>query len=339
VDLLALDDIGCFWKAILDTGTEVVVHAGKEELSACLLQAKRMPERVFDVQLAAGLIGMGYPLAYGGLVRQALGIRLHSNETRTDWRRRPLSGKQIEYALDDVRHILQVRDVLASQLEERGRLGWFEGETERMLQRIETQSTEVRWRRISGAGRLSRRELAVLRELAHWRDACARKVNRPVKHVLRDDLLIEMARRQPASPDELRRLRGVGSLRRNWEKSVIEAVAKGLALPEDETPERVQRSSSGDQSMVQKLLFAAMVHIAKDQGVTTELLGTNEDLRQLVAWHLNGRDPDEAPLLATGWRAELCGTRLADLLDGRLLMGIRANGPGLELDFVPADDC
>jgi len=336
VDLQAIMDLSPFWDAVLRPGCETVVHAGREELAACFTQTGRMPERAFDVQLAAGLVGLGYPLSYSALVRRLLDIRVRSAETRTDWRKRPLSKAQIRYALDDARHLPALCDELHGILSDMGREAWLTAETERMLSRIRSQENGVRWRKASGAGGLSRRELAVLRELAHWRDRQARESNRPLKHILRDDLLVELAKRRPRSGEELRGLRGMGRFRRDWERNVLSAVEAGLDAPESELPEPNQRNNQSERSAIQKILAIAMSQLASSQKITTELLGTSEDIRRFVEWYADGQPAEGAPLLASGWRADVCGSRLTDLLEGRLLLGVRRGTAGLEASFVEA---
>jgi ribonuclease D len=128
VDPLAVRDLGPFWSVVLDPAIDVVMHAAGEDLRICLLQAGRLPRRVFDVQIAAGLAGLTYPLSLVNLVGQVLDVGLAGSETRTDWRVRPLSPAQLQYALDDVRHLLAASDRLADRLNQRGRTDWAEAE-------------------------------------------------------------------------------------------------------------------------------------------------------------------------------------------------------------------
>src|SRR5262249_34563429 len=124
VDPFAIHDLTPFWDVVCDPSVEVVTHAAGEDLRICWLQAGRLPKRVFDVQLAAGMVGYGYPLSLKRLTSSVLGVSLSGGETRTDWRRRPLTPGQVEYALDDVRHLLGLADVLSKRLAKLDRATW-----------------------------------------------------------------------------------------------------------------------------------------------------------------------------------------------------------------------
>ena len=207
VDPLAVRDLAGFWDAVVDPAIEVVMHAAGEDLRICKIKTGTVPRRVFDVQIAAGLVGPGYPLSLGNLANQRLGVSLAGGETRTDWRRRPLSPAQLRYALDDVRYLLGMADGLAAELAERGRGGWAEEEFVDFLTAIRDRSEDDRWRRLPGLHGLNRRGLEVARRLAEWRQNDARRANRPLRSVLKDDLLVAIAKRQPSSRRDLEALR------------------------------------------------------------------------------------------------------------------------------------
>src|SRR5262249_14606722 len=154
----------------------VLLHAGKEELNFCIAQSGKLPTNVFDVQLAAGFVGLGHPISYANLVQKLIGAGVGSLETRTDWRRRPLADKQIEYALSDVRYLKPIHDRITALLRELGRYSWFEEETADFLASVRVREDGDRWFRLPGAGSLPSRSLSVLRELATWRDQRARQV-------------------------------------------------------------------------------------------------------------------------------------------------------------------
>ena len=179
VDPLAVRDLAPFWDAVLDPAVEVVMHAAGEDLRIARFQTGKVPARVFDVQVAAGLVGHGYPLSLGNLVHQALGISLPGGETRTDWRRRPLSPAQLRYALDDVRHLLELADLLKARLEALGRSSWADAELADFLGGIRDRREDDRWRRLPGLHHLNRRGLEVARRLSAWRAEDARLANRP----------------------------------------------------------------------------------------------------------------------------------------------------------------
>lgn len=334
IDPFAVGDLTPFWQAVLRPGVEVILHAGKEELNFCFSQAGRLPDRVFDVQLAAGLVGLGYPLSHGNLVQRVLGQQCRTTETRTDWRRRPLSDEQVVYALDDVRHLRGLRDKITGMLAEMDRASWYQDESADMLAAIRSRDEGQRWRRLSGSGSLTGRGLAVLREIAIWRDKRAKQLDKPPRWILRDDLVAELAKRQPTSLRELQNTRGlerIGDV--PWARDLLDAIKKGQEVPDDELPERVVRRETPDEQMVQKLVSAGLLHFTQGQQVATSLVGNNEDLRDLMDWRAAGCDPELAPRLARGWRMDVCGRKLVDLLGGKVNVRVDRGKSGLRLVF------
>ena len=215
IDPLAVRDVSPFWDVVLDPAVEVVMHAAGEDLRICLIRTRALPRRVFDVQIAAGLAGLNYPLSLVNLVGQVLGISLAGSETRTDWRHRPLSAAQLNYALDDVRHLLDLADHFIGRLAQLSRTAWAEAEIADFIESIAQRADEDRWRRLPGLHQLSRRSLEMARRLAEWREDEARRQNRPLRQVVRDDLLVAIAKRQPRNsprPRSPARLQPPGAL-------------------------------------------------------------------------------------------------------------------------------
>ena len=207
IDPLAVHDVRPFWELVCDPSLEVVMHAAGEDLRICLLRTGQLPRRVFDVQMAAGLIGLSYPLSLVNLVGQVLGVSLSGSETRTDWRHRPLTPAQLHYALDDVRHLLDLADRFTDRLTQLGRSDWAKAEFEEFIESIARRGDEDRWRRLPGLHQLGRRSLEMARRLSEWREDAARRQNRPLRQVLRDDLLVAIAKRQPPNRRGLEALR------------------------------------------------------------------------------------------------------------------------------------
>jgi ribonuclease D len=324
VDPKAIDDLAPFWDIVTDPAVEVVMHAAGEDLRICRAQAGRLPERVVDIQLAAALVGYGYPLSLGNLVRQELGISLHGGETRTDWRRRPLSSAQIRYACDDVAYLLMVADRITSRLEQWGRSAWAEAEYRRLTATINGRNDQERWRRLPGLHQLSRRGLEIARRLAEWRKEEARQLNRPLRQVLRDDLLVAIAKRQPASRRDLEALRDFNRphlLARS--RALLDVVAEANLVPVDDLPEHAgHQDDVPGVAMVVGLLAATLSHCCTERRVSAALVGSNAELRNLVRWHIEGRPESSRPELLQGWREEACGETLLDVLSGRRALRI-----------------
>ncbi|MFM8284941.1 MAG: ribonuclease D [Planctomycetaceae bacterium] len=319
IDTLAVRDLDRFWELFLDPRRTTIVHAGREEMGFILHALDRRPARLFDVQVAAGLVDHEYPAGYGALVRRVLNVQTNKGETRTDWRKRPLSQAQLDYALDDVRYLEAVWRSLDDRLVRYGRRAWMDEEMTTWQDDVAESFTRKRWRRISGLNGLSRRELAVARELWHWRDAIAEERDMPPKRVLRDDLLVELCKRRNADPAGIAAIRGMQrSDLRHIMKGLCEAVERGLALPDDECPggERF-RAPPAQLAMLGQFLVTAITGMCRQMHIAPALVGTAGDMRDLLAWKLGYHAGDRDPLLATGWRAEVVGPLVDDLLAGR----------------------
>lgn len=324
VDPLALPDFSEFWAVVNDPAVEVVMHAAGEDLRIGRLRSGRLPERVVDVQVAAALAGFGYPLSLGNLVHQTLGISLPGGETRTDWRRRPLSDGQLRYALDDVRHLLDVADDLNRRIDALDRRDWAEVEYRALIESIRAREDEDRWRRLSGLHQLSRRGLEVARRLSEWRREDARRANRPLRQLLRDDLLVAIAKRQPAGRRDLEALRDFNRphlIARSDE--ILSLVSDAQAVPAERLPEHVERHDDGPGlSMVVSLLNATLNQCAAQRKVAASLVGSSSDLKDLIRWHSAGQPEARRPSLLRGWRGEVCGQTLLDVLAGRRALRI-----------------
>ena len=319
VDPLAIGDISPLWDLFLDPEIEVVMHAAGEDLRICQLRTGRLPRRVFDVQIAAGLVGYSYPLSLVNLVSQALRISLPGSETRTDWRRRPLSSAQLRYAVDDVRHLLELADRISARLRELGRLDWAESEFLRLRAAVENRADDDRWRRLPGLHQLNRRGLEAARRLALWREEEARRQNRPLRQILRDDLLVAIAKRQPASRRDLEALREFNRpALSSKSREILEVLEQARGVAEDQLPEPADRPDDlPGASAVASLLSAAVGRCCAENQVAASLVATSADLRELIRWFLNGRRPDRRPALLEGWRGSLCGDLLVEVLEGR----------------------
>jgi ribonuclease D len=324
VDPLAVRDLGPFWSVVLDPAIDVVMHAAGEDLRICLLQAGRLPRRVFDVQIAAGLAGLTYPLSLVNLVGQVLDVGLAGSETRTDWRVRPLSPAQLQYALDDVRHLLAASDRLADRLNQRGRTDWAEAEFADLVDSVARRADLERWRRLPGLHQLGRRGLEAARRLAEWRENEARRQNRPLRHVLRDDLLVAIAKRQPANRKALEALRDFNRpALLNRSNEILAILGQARAVPDHELPDQFYRPEEPPGlSTVTNLLSAALAQCCAHQEIAGSLVANVADLKDLVRWHLDGRSDAHRPALLEGWRGALCGKLLIDVLDGRLALRV-----------------
>ena len=225
IDPLSAGPLDAFWRLVVDPGRVVVVHAGREEVRLCRLWTGQTPGNLFDLQIAAGLVGLTYPLGHGPLVGHVVGVHLAKGETRTEWRHRPLTPEQIRYAFDDVRYLLAVWKKLSGRLEKMGRTEWAREEFERLMRTASPgePAADEKWRKLRGLGSLDRRRLAAVRALYHWREETAAQTNRPARSIVRDDLIVEIARRNPTQERDLQVVRGLP-------KRDLEAIVETVAL-------------------------------------------------------------------------------------------------------------
>ncbi|MCU0979324.1 MAG: ribonuclease D [Pirellulaceae bacterium] len=336
IDPLAIEDLAPFWQLLAEPGRETIVHAGRHEFCFCLQAIGRRPAALFDIQIAAGLIGLEFPAAYGTLVTKLLGKSLRKGETRTDWRRRPLSHRQLEYALQDVVHLEPIRDVLRQRLAALGRTDWLAAELEDWQADVETAEFQDRWRRMSGTSNLGPRALAIARELWQWRDTEAQRRNSPARRILRDDLIAELAK---GETDDIHRIQAIRGLNRRGQERQLAALAaairRGLELPDEACPAPLSRTVNRLQfNLLGQFLATALASVCRGQQVAPSLVGTVEDVRDLIAYHLAspGSASQPPPALARGWRSEVVGRVIEDLIEGR--MTIRVGDPASEQPLI-----
>jgi ribonuclease D len=316
IDPLSVGPLDGFWALVVDPANQVVVHAGREEVRLCRLWSGRPPGDLFDLQIAAGLAGCAYPLSHAALVGQLLGVQLAKGETLTEWRTRPLTRAQIRYALDDVRYLLPLWEILSARLEKRGRSEWAQEEFGRLAgSRLAEEPVVAKWRKLRGLGSLDRRRLAVVRELFEWREEVAARTNRPARTIVRDDLLVEIARRNPARERDLQVVRG---LPRRDLAAILAAVERARALPPDELPALAEREQDPPQvGWVANVLTAVLGDLCTRLGLAPNLVASSQDVKLLVRASFQGQPPPAESLLTHGWRARQILPELLAVLEGR----------------------
>jgi ribonuclease D len=329
IDPLSVGPLDAFWKLVIDPANLVVVHAGREEVRLCRLWAGQTPGNLFDLQIAAGLVGLAYPLSHGTLVNQVLGAQLSKGESLTEWRDRPLTPAQIRYAFDDVRYLLPLWQRLAHQLAQLRREDWAREEFTRLALAVAPEgSVDEKWRRLRGLGSLDRKRLAVVRELFAWREETAARTNRPARTIVRDDLLIEIARRNPARERDLHVIRG---LPRRDLSAILEVVHRALALPPEQMPVVIGREIDPPQvSMVAGVLTAVLGDFCVRRRLAPNLVASASDVKALIRAKLQGEPPPADSLLTQGWRGQHVLPELHAVLEGRRglrIANVRADTP------------
>jgi len=319
IDPLKVQDLSPLCDLFGDDSVIKIFHAGGQDLEIFYRVCGHAMAPVFDTQVAATLAGFPQQVGYGALVHEMLDVKLDKGDSYTDWGKRPLSDTQIEYALNDVRYLPELHRRLTAQLEDGGRTEWLAAD----FQRLEDPATyeivpHEQWRRVKRISSLNRRQLAVAREVAAWRENEAMRRDVPKRWVVGDESIVEIARRAPKTPQELAEIRGVSDkIGRGAVQGLLEAVVIGVGVPEDELPSLSKRKRlNGDVDGAVDLMVALVRLRAREHGVAMPLLASRDDLERLA-----GGDREGNPLLE-GWRKTMVGSELVELLDGSVTLSL-----------------
>jgi ribonuclease D len=318
----SLGDPGLLAGVLADPEVEIVLHAGRQDVAILRRAWSTTFANVFDTQVAAGFAGFSAQAGYTGLLHDVLKIRLAKSASFTRWDARPLTPEQLRYAREDVEHLLPLADELQRRLRERGRLGWAREECRAIADATDERVPEDAWRRLPRLSGLDPRSRAVARELAAWRERTAAAEDRPVGSVVRDPTLVELAKRAPSSTKELGEIRGAGpDVVRRRAPEILAAVERGRAAPLlrlDEGDRLATDSIDGPTIALAEALVRAR---AQEAGLAYELIAARADLAPVVVAARRGRpEPDVRTL--RGWRRELVGAELLELLAGRRSLGV-----------------
>lgn len=341
VDPLAVQNLGTWWEIMADQETLVLVHGGQAEIRFCLHGIGRPPQNLYDMQVAEGFRGRSYPLSYSAIVQRVLSKQVDGSQTRTDWMRRPLSDQQLQYALEDVEHVIEIHEKQTSWLKKHGRLEWVEAEVQRVIDEIVRDDGLPPWQKLSGLHKLNRRELAIVHALAEWRESEAASTNRPVRRILRDDLLIDLARRKPKTAQQALATRDMNrsDYRRRLD-GILQVIGEALEIPDKQLPEKPtsrRSESSSDEQVISKLLSLSLSNRCAKLDISQTLVANNKELTELVRHHRFNETPNGIPRLLNGWRKDVCGDLLLAVMDGKVSFRVADKGADTPLEFSYSD--
>jgi ribonuclease D len=312
-------DLAPFYRLMGNERVMKVFHAGRQDIEIIWHQARLIPHPVFDTQVAAMVLGYGDSISYDQLVQRTVGHSLDKSSRFTDWSRRPLSQAQIVYAIADVTHLRDIYIKLTADLDARGRGEWV-GEEMHVLTSPATyeQHPEQAWERLKSRVRKPR-ELAVLVEVAAWREREAQTRDLPRGRVIKDEVIGEIAVQQPQTPERLAELRSLpkGFERSRYGEAVLEAVKRGVARDPKTLP-RIERDKplpNGANATVE-LLKVLLRMTAEQNAVAAKVIATTEDLERIAV-----SDEADVPALK-GWRRELFGVHALALKAGQLALAV-----------------
>lgn len=318
IDPLLIEDISSLATLFEDSSITKVLHACSQDLDAIdhALGCRVAP--LFDTQVAAAFLGHRMQMGYGALVEAYTGVHLPKAASLTDWSRRPLEPYQLEYAEDDVRYLPGIYERMVSELIERDRLSWVQPEFAALADPIhldrDPRHAYLRLKRVSS---LTRRQLAIAREVCAWREDRAATRDLPRKWVLSDEVIVELCKLPPADERHLRKVRGTEQVSSKDVQALLEAIARGRACPDGELPHAERHSRpSAEMECVLDLMYALVRRVSEKSGVAVQLIASRDDLHTFVVNRPMSR-------VSTGWRRELVGTQLDRLLAGELGLTVK----------------
>ncbi len=335
IDPQAVDSLEPLYELVTDPSVEKIVHAGEQDFAALYEKGEIVPTNVFDTQIAAALVGYGDQISYAKLVAKVTGVQLSKLETLTDWTARPLTQAQIDYSLEDVRYLAKIREHLGERLDALGRSGWELEECARLESAEAYRPLEpLEYYKRLKTGGLNGGSLGVLREVAAWREATARSRNIPRGWVIRDQSVLEIARRKPSTIKSLKQIRSLKPHQIGKEgESIIAAVARGEQNPINEpTSDNAKNKMPPQVDSIARLLEAWLYARATEAEIAPSMLATRIDLKSLAAGHYRSELPS-LPLLE-GWRRELVGQDFLDILDGKKSLHIDGDTVRIEATGV-----
>lgn len=331
LDTLALKTFDPLGEVLADPEVIKILHDSPQDLTILKRLTGSYPRNVFDTRIAAGFVGLRASLSLQDLTKHILNLSLEKTETRTDWLKRPLSEKQVAYALDDVRYLPEIRERILERARRNGRIEWMEEELAELNDpsSYELRDPEEQYARVKGAGRVPDRDLGTLQAVTAWRERVAERLDLPRRHVVSDEVLVAVSKGRPETINKLRQIRVVQApiVDRHGE-GLLKAISEGRDRRLKPLPKPGQSTPRDDVRVEFGLAFVR--GRALDEGVDPALIGSRNVVRDAV---LNGATQNDAKLMS-GWRKEFVGEDLQKVLRGEcaLRIGGKQGLPRVESD-------
>lgn len=323
IDPIALTDLEPVWRIMRDPAILKVFHAARQDVEIIFKEAGGLPLPLFDTQVAAALLGYGQQVGFGNLVQRITKKALAKGESFTDWKARPLTRKQLEYAADDVIWLMPVYQHLKERLEATKRAEWLEEEQQTLcsLTTYQPDDNDAFWR-VKGVNRLKGRHLSALQAISAWRERNARQRDIPRRRMIADEPLLELARRDSLNIDTMQRIRGLnaGFIKR-FADELISCWQQGMDTAEESWPVIEARKGNTAGTDLRIEMLDTLVRLKAEEGeISTTILASKSDLSELASWgHRCKGEPPEVSCLH-GWRYELVGHDLLRLLRGEICL-------------------
>ncbi|WP_409362081.1 ribonuclease D [Bartonella heixiaziensis] len=317
IDPLAPDiDLKPFFDLMANKNIVKVFHAARQDIETIYHLGGVIPYPLFDTQIAGSICGFGDSISYDQIVERCIGHHIDKSSRFTDWSYRPLSEKQLLYALADVTYLRDVYLLLKKQLEKNRRTHWMDDEIAILLTpKTYDMPEDEAWKKVKGKVK-KKRELAILQKIAAWREREARRYNVPRRHIMKDECLIEIAIQQPKDESALKCLR---SLHKNWDKlsitqTLIKAINEGFEVDLSSLPALPKHNPHNDTTTaVIDLLKVLLKLVANENGIAPKIIATSNDLEKIA----NGGVKKNIPAM-NGWRYEIFGQKAEEMLKGKI---------------------
>lgn len=315
IDPLAEDiDLTPLFELLLNPDVCKVMHAASQDLEIFYLLMKELPKNLFDTQIAAQILGIGEAVGYGKLVEDICGVKLDKSSRHTDWTQRPLSDKQLDYALSDVTYLREIHRSVYIMLEELGRLPWFNEEMERFSDvSLYDNAPEDAWKKLNlTSGSAVFKSICV--ELATWREHYAREKNKPRTWILKNDAIYELASVQPASINDLHGLRFYKPSSKTLNELLLKHIEIGKHKPAPTIPKR--KRMSAQTNTIVDVLKLLLKHQCEKHNIVPSVIAKSSELQLLAE-----QDSPDVPALS-GWRYDIFGRYAQELKNGKLAITI-----------------
>jgi ribonuclease D len=318
IDPLAITDFGPIAELLVKPDLVKVFHSSSQDLEILYQKFETVPSPIFDTQLAAAVLGYNHQISYADLVQQLCGVTLEKKHTRANWKRRPLSEDELDYAMDDVRYLLPIYEKLRDQLQAGRRSSWLDRDLRELTDPEKYRvDMEQLWKRLKGVQKLKGEKLQIASDLCRWREQQAQHRNRPRRWILKDDTIIEIARRKPDSIEALSQIRELGdkTIQRNGDK-LLRIVAKAQTIAAEHWPRPDKIESLGKHQLaLGECLMALCRVIADENQIALATMVTRKDIDNLILNHTSSR-------LTQGWRFAMAGEKLLEFIHGQSTISV-----------------
>jgi ribonuclease D len=318
IDPLADLDIQPFWELVADPSVEKIVHAGLQDVEPVFRFFGKPPANLFDTQIAAGFAGVGYPLSLSKLVMAFVGAKLGKGLTFSHWDRRPLTDHQLRYAADDVRYLPAARHEIGKRLNQSHRIDWAREESAALADpALHLFDPQTQWTKFRGAGALPPVNQAILRELTIWRDGAAQTEDVPPRTLVRDEILLDMARFPVETIEELNRIKGLPRpVETKYGPQMVHATQAAKSSPPEHWPAFANHEPASEEKFRADCLYIASQCLSAAQGIDPALVTSRQEIGEIYRGFSSGEVPGNSRVLR-GWRREAVGQALLDLLHGK----------------------